>query len=372
MLPTETSILQSIASSIINPVTYGVLVLTIGILLRLLMIPFYTIPDSYKTVIALIIPIALLEPILSILFGLFGITLNWGNYVYSFPFYGNIDTSSFIMLSRFLNMIFGFGVFTTFGLPYLTEYIKTVTVALPEPDTIVKIVVFGYVSLDSVIEYLFCYVFFYTIIVILSDTIGSSTKNSKIYALLLAIIPVVLYNIFISNSFSEYSTSIPIIQQVFFFIDHAPLWSKIMFFGSFLISFLLVMEILAVAIDVLHRFGATTIKPGWETKRYAENPTGVAFVYTVAYGVMFVLKGISWYVFFILLILYSIFKSFSGDMINNVKERDSTKDMQKGIVDMIEKKGVDDENGMNWGAVLIISGIGGVVAWLWWIGLLKL
>lgn len=372
MLPTETGIAQYIAGSITNPVTYAAIVIVMGILLRIVMIPFYSIPDSYKTVIALIIPIIILEPLFSLLFGTVGIVLDWGEFVYSIPLYGNIVTNSFTMFSKFMNVIFGFGVFSIFGVPYLNEYIKTITVALPEPSIFIKVFVFTYVSLDSVIEFLFFYSFFYAFIIIVSDAINSSTSNSKIYSLLLALIPVSLYNIFISNPLKEYSKAMPMIQELFMFIDNAPIWSKIMFFGTFIISFVLVMEILAVAIDVLYKFGATTIKPGWETKRYEENPTGLSFIYTIAYGVMFLLKGIHWYVFFPLLVLYSIFKGFSGGMINNVKDRDTTRDMQKGIVEMIHKKDAVDEGGVNWGAVMIAVGVGGLVGWLWMMGWLKI
>ncbi len=363
-------LITSIGIGLSNPVAYWILVVLLSFFLYFI-IRGGMLPNSYAAAMSFLTVAVLLEFVLKFVFGSIGIKIDYGIYTFELPIINDITISDGTQGLRLLSFIFNFGFFLNIGMPFFDEFIKTVA-TIPAMPGWFNILVFLYVSSDSIIEFIFFFYFFRAIMVIAGDSIVSA-KNSSIYALILAVIPVLLYNYFISNPFVEFPKAVDQLSKVSFFYTHAPAFSLIIFFGTLIISFLIVATVLAVIIDFLYGAGAATLRPSWETKKWQNSYFGIGMGYTVAFAILYSLKGVSWYIFFPCVILYSLFKKLSGSMIDGVKQHDANKDMQKGIVDMIQKKDIGNENGgMNWGALLILVGVGGIVIWLWWVGWLKI
>lgn len=348
MLPTEVSIAQSIASSVTATTTYILLCLVVGFLIHFFhLLDFFDIPNTYKMIIAILIPIVLLEFILSIVFGSVGIPLDWGSYVYHFPYFGDIVITSGVQISKFLDTIFNFGLFRIFGMPYFTEFIKTVPVgemvmiSVPEGAglfELIGVVFSGWlglltwlcVSFDSIIDFIFFFVLFSAIFAVF----GENVKNAKIYIIGLACIPVLLYSYYISNPFQEFPIVLVSVQEIFYFWGHADGLSLFMFFGTLIVSFVLVTEIIALVIYLFLKGGAVTLQPSWSTKEWSVSQHGIAFGYCVAFFTMYFLHNYQWFVFFPLMITYSLLKRVSGtaiDTMNAHAEKQEIRDLISGI-----------------------------------------
>lgn len=363
------SIIQSIGIGLSNQVAYWILVALLGVIV-FFFVRGGLLPNSYAAAMSFLSVAVLLEFILKFAFGSIGIKIDYGNYVFDVPMINDIVLSDGVMGARLFSFLFNFEFFTTIGVPFYEEFIKTVTI-FPAMPIWFSALIWLYVSSDSFIEFIFFFSFFRAIMVFAGDSIGSA-KNSTIYAIVLATIPVLLYNYFISNPFIEYPKAMDQLTKVSYFYSHAPALSLVIYFGTLIISFFIVSVVLAVIIDLMFGAGAATLKPSWESKRYEASYFGLGISYAAAFAILYSLKNINWYIFFPMVVLYSLFKKFTGGMIESVREHDATRDMQKGIVDMIEKKGIDDDSGMNWGAILIVVGLGGIVGWLWMMGWLKI
>lgn len=362
-------LITSIGFGLSNPVAYWILVTLIGIF-GYLFIRGGLLPNSYAAAMSFLTAAILLEFVLKFLFGSIGIKIDYGSYVFDLPIINDIVLTDGVMGARLFSFLFNFEFFTTIGVPFYEEFIKTITVFPAMPEWF-SALVWLYVSSDSFIEFIFFFSFFRAIMIFAGDSIGSA-KNSTIYAIGLAVIPVLLYNYFISNPFVEHPKAMDQLTKVSYFYSHAPAFSLAIYFGTLIISFLIVAVVLAVIIDLIYGAGASTLQPSWQSKKYEASYFGIGISYTAAFAILFSLKNINWYLFFPMVILYSLFKKLSGGMIEGVRQHDATRDMQKGIVEMIEKKGVDDEGGVNWGAILIVVGLGGIVGWLWMMGWIKI
>lgn len=348
MLPSEISIAQSIANVITDTTTYVILVLLTAFLIYFFhLLDFFELPNSYKMILSLVIPMFLWEFVLSFIFGSLGMPLKWGTYSYHFPYFGDIVLTSGVMFSKFLDFVFNFGVFTTFGSPYLTEFIKNVpvntmvTVSVPEGTGVFELigVIFSswftiftwlYVSIDSIIDFVFFYVLFSAILAIISENI----KNLKLYAFGLATIPVILYSYYVSNPFQEFPKALVGLQEVFYFWNHAPTWDIIVFSITLIFSFLLVMEIIALIIYLFLKGGAVTIQPSWQTKEWEISQHGVAFTYTLAFIIMYFMHNYSYYIMFPFFIFYTYLKKISGvaiETMNSYTEKTEMRNLISGI-----------------------------------------
>ncbi len=362
------NLIISISQGISSQLAYWILVALIGVFVYFF-IRGGMLPNSYAAAMSFLAVAVLLEFTLKFVFGSIGIKIDYGSYTFIMPLIDDITVSEGTQGLRLLSFIFNFGLFVNIGVPFYEEFIKTVT-TVPAMPVWFNILVFLYVISDSIIEYIFFFYFFRAIMVIAGDSIGS-TKNSTIYALMLAIVPVALYNYFISNPFVEFPKAMEQLSKVSLFYSNAPAFSLIIYFGTLITSFLIVATVLAVIIDLIYGAGASTLKPSWEMKKLENSYMGMGVGYAAAFAILYSLKNVHWHIFFPGVILYSLFKKVSGGIIDSAKEHDATKSMQKGIVEMMHKKDVSDGSGMNWGAVLIMVGIGGLVGWLWIMGWLK-
>ncbi len=348
MLPTEASIAQSIANVITDTTTYIILVLLTAFLIYFFhLLDFFELPNSYKMILSLVLPMFLWEFILSAIFSSLEIPLSWGSYTYHFPYFGDVILTSGVMFSRFLDFTFNFGIFRVFGLPYLTEFIKTVplntmvTVSVPEGTSVFGLIgiVFSswftlftwiYVSADSIIDYIFFFILFSAILAVFAENI----KNQKVYAFGMATVPVILYSYYISNPFQEFPTALVELQKVSYFWGNANNWSLIMFFGTLIIAFTIVMEIIALILYLLLKSTTMTLQPGWATKEWSVSTKGVAFGYSVAFAIMYGLHEYAYYVIFPFLILYTYLKKVSGTAIETLNahaERSEMRDLISGI-----------------------------------------
>lgn len=344
MLPTEASIAQSIANVITDTTTYIILVLLTAFLIYFFrLLDFFELPNSYKMILSLVLPMFLWEFILSFIFGSLGIPLKWGTYSYHFPYFGDYTITSGVMFSKFLDFTFNFGLFRTFGLPYLTEFIKNiplntmVTISVPEGTGIFELIgiIFSswftlftwlYVSVDSLIDLAFFFVLFSAILAV----IGENIKNLKVYAFGLAMIPVGLYSYYISNPFEEYPDALIGLQKVFYFWNSAPTWDILVFFLTLIMSFVLVMEIIALIIYLFLKGGAITLQPSWATKEWSVSQHGVAFSYSLAFIIMYFMHNYAYYIFFPFMIAYALLKRVSGaaiEAINNHNEKQDMRDL---------------------------------------------
>jgi len=301
-------ITTALGNGLSNPVAYWMAVAIIGGLIYFT-IKGGTMPNSYAGAISFLITAIFLEIILKFIFGSIGIRIDYGVFTLKVPLINDIVITDFVMGMRLMSFVFDFGFFINIGMPFYIEFMKNVP-AIPVMPTWFSMLVFLYVSSDSIIEFVFFYYFFYSIMIIAGDSISGSVKNSKMYALVLALVPVALYNYFISNPFIEYPKAMDSLSGVVYFFNNAPALSQVIFFGTLVISFLVVATVLAVIIDLLYGTGAATIRPSWETKKWQSSYFGIGMGYTIAFAILYSLKGISWYIFFPGVILYSLFKKY--------------------------------------------------------------
>lgn len=229
--------------------------------------------------------------------------------------------------------MFDFGIFKEFGLPYFTEFVKNVpigsmvSISVPENAsvfTIIGVVFSGwlplltwfYVSVDSLIDLVFFYVLFSAILAVLAENI----KNQKIYAFGLAWIPVILYSYYISNPFQEFPKALVTIQKVFYFWGHGSTGALLVFFGTLVFSFFIVMEIIALIMHLLLKGGTVMLRPDWAAHEWTVSTQGQSFGFSVAFLAMYFMHGFSYYLFFPFMILYSLLKKVSGTAIHTMQE----------------------------------------------------
>ncbi|MFA4870960.1 MAG: hypothetical protein WC623_22365 [Pedobacter sp.] len=346
MIPTEINTLaESISTVITSNFTYGILVLLTAIVIYVFnLLGFVEIPQTYKMILSFMIPIIVWEPVLTVMAGIFGIVLSWGTYTYTIPFYGDIVTGSFTMLSRWLDWALNFGTFRSFGLPYYTDFVNSTNISVvnvPEDAGLLALVqsitsgwfnlfVWIYVSMDTVIDFIFFFVLFSAVIAVVAD----KTSNRRMYAAGLALIPVVLYSIYVSNPFYEYPIAIVELQKLFYFWGNGDTLSLVMFFGTLIISLLIVMEILAVVLYSILKISVNTIQPTWQTREWSVSNQGIAFSYTIAFAIMYAMHSYAWYIFFPFMILYTFLKKIGGVVIDTASahnERQEMRDLLGGV-----------------------------------------
>lgn len=367
-----------VGTTLTTDISYWLLAIIISFFVFLLMKGF-EIPKTYAGISSLVVTIFLLEFVLKALFGALNIPLSFGTFVVDIPFYQKITLTSGVMGMKFLGFVFDFGLVKTIGLPYYESFMATsgfvpTTVPINNVfDLIVSAVsspfnffVFLYTSIDSLLEYVFFYFFFMAIIILVTDLVGANTQKWESLAFLLAAIPVLVYNISISNPVQEYGIAIPEMQKLFYFLNHADTFSIIMFGGTLLISFLLVMQILAAAFSLFYGIGESTIKPDWASKQWQMNTQGMGFMYTLAFAIMYAMHQYAWYVFFPAMIFYSVFKKFSSGAMDVVKEHNERQEMVDYVGGLVAKSNPDapvqkgDSEGTNilfWLVFVVLLGV---------------
>lgn len=372
------NITAPVGTALTNDVSYWLLAFILSFFLFLGM-KFFDMPRFYAGITSLLITIFLLEFVLKALFGALNIPLSFGTYVVDIPLYQKITLTDGVMIMRFLDFCFNFGLVRLVGIPYYESFITAsqfvpTTVPINNVfDLIVSAVsspfnffVFLYTSIDSIIEYAFFYFFFFAIIILVTDLTGSNTERWEPLAYLLAAIPVLAYNLLVSNPVQEYGVAIPEMQKLFYFLNNADTFSIIMFVGTLLISFLLVMQILAAAFSLFYGIGESTIKPEWVTKQWQFNTQGMGFLYTLAFAIMYAMHQYAWYVFFPGMILYSTFKKFSSGAMDVVKEHNEKQEMADYVGGLVSKANPDapvqkgDSEGTNilfWLVFLVLLGV---------------
>lgn len=285
----------------------------------------------HAAVISLILPVLLLEFVLRFLFGLIGTTLDFGTYALNVPFIDPIEVTTGSMLLRFLDFTFNFGLFRAIGLPIFINFMESVP-TLPGPSIFLNIFVAIYVSADSLIEYIFFFYVFSALLVLASGILGLDGKKIKGCAAVLAALPVLTYSYFVSNPISEYGKAVPEIQKLFYFLGNADNISLLLFSVTLIISFVLVMEILAAAVALFYGAGSATFRPDWATKQWGTDVQGVGFLYTLSFAIMYAMHQYSWYVFFPAMVIYSLFKKMAGGAIGIAKAHDERREMQELII----------------------------------------
>lgn len=359
-------------------ISYWLLAIIISFFVFLLMKGF-EIPKTYAGISSLVVTIFLLEFVLKALFGALHIPLSFGTFVVDIPLYQKITLSSGVMGMKFLGFVFDFGLVKTIGLPYFDSFMAAsnfVPTAVPINnvfDLILSAIsspfnffVFLYTSIDSLLEYVFFFYFFTAIIILFCDLVGANTQKWEPLAYLMAAIPVLAYNFFVSNPVQEYGIAIPEMQKLFYFLNNADMFSKIMFIGTLLISFFLVMQILAAAFSLFYGIGESTIKPDWASKQWQMNTQGMGFMYTLAFAIMYAMHQYAWYIFFPAMIFYSMFKKFSGGAMDIVKEHNERQEMADYVGGLVSKSNPDapvqkgDSEGTNivfWLVFIVLLGV---------------
>jgi len=346
-------ITTSIGNSLSNDISYWLLVLIISFFVFLGM-KMFDIPKTYAGITSLLLTVFLLEFVLKVIFGTLNIPLNFGSYVVTIPFYKEIILTEAVMGMRFLDMIFNFGAFRFLGLPYYEAFITAsgfVPTAIPVNnvfDLILSAIsspfnffVFLYTSIDSIIEYIFFYFLFLAAIILITDLVGTNTERWRPLAFLLAAIPVLAYSTLVSNPIQEYSVAIPEMQKVAYFLSNADSFSIIVFTGTLLVSFLLVMEILAATFSFFYGMGEATLKPEWASKHFEVSTQGMGFIYTLAFAIMYAMHQYAWYIFFPAMVLYSIFKTFSSGAMGVVREHNDKQELADYIGGLVTKSNPD-------------------------------
>jgi hypothetical protein len=325
MLPTEITLAQNIASSITSMTTYLILSLLIAFLIyHYRLIDGLMLPNIYKIIISFMLPVILLEFILSFIFSTLGVKLDWGSYTYTAPFLGNMIVTSGVMISRVLEMILGFGIFQNLGASYLTTFANNTQIPLtviPVNMSTVgyigvvtsspfNILVYLYTNGSTVIDLIFWYVVFSAILAIVAE----NTTNLRLYAFGLAWIPALLYSYYFSPGYQEAMNSL---EEVSYFSQYADTNSLIMFFGTLVASFVMVVLIISCVIHLVHKlkgkdiistdflFGGQSVPPG-------EYLTAVE--YSLAFFVVYFSHGIGWYIFFPFMIAFDLVKKVGGSM----------------------------------------------------------
>lgn len=319
-------IITKLGETLTNPISYFLLVAIVSFFLFLLM-KLLEVPKFYAAISALLLTTFLLEISLKELFYYLGAPINFGTYTVGLPFFGTQSIGTGVMLMRLLDFIFNFGLFREVGIPYLEAFTQTIT-KYPTPSFEFKAFVAFYVSMDSIIEFLFLGVVFWGVLIVIMDVFNSDTKNAKIYAYFLAAVPVIAYMVYISNPFFEYKEAMPQLQKVMYFMGHADTTSLVIFFATLIISFLLVAEVIAVCVSFFISAGAKTIKPSWESKLWEFNVQGMGFIYTLSFAIMYALHQYPWFVFFPAIVLYTLFKKLSSGAIDVVKEHQDKQEMK--------------------------------------------
>lgn len=367
-----------VGTALTTDISYWLLAIIISFFVFLLMKGF-DIPRSYAGISSLVVTVFLLEFVLKALFGALNIPLNFGTFVVDIPFYQKITLTSGVMGMKFLGFVFDFGLVKTIGLPYYESFMATsgfVPTAVPINnvfDLIVSAIsspfnffVFLYTSTDSLLEYLFFFFFFLAAIILITDLVGANTEKWEPLSFLLAAIPVLAYNIYISNPVQEYGIAIPEMQKLFYFLNNADMFSKIVFTFTLLASFFLVMQILAAAFSFFYGIGESTIKPDWASKQWQMNTQGMGFMYTLAFAIMYAMHQYAWYVFFPAMIFYSIFKKFSSGAMDVVKEHNERQEMADYVGGLVAKSNPDapvqkgDSEGTNilfWLVFVVLLGV---------------
>jgi len=430
---------QQFGQAISNPITYWILAAFFAIVI-LFLARLFDYPEKQAAIISLIFSVFLLEFLIKTILAPFGVRVDYGTYVIDIPYIFHTTITNGVMLFHFLDFVFDFGLFTHIGAPYYDAFIKTIPIdmfrvvpAISVSGFIssvfsggLNIFTFIYVNADGIIDYIFFYYFFYAVTVVGADFFGKDdtpyylgiaaaiggmiayfykistfivilifvlviilfviglmdgeAKSAGMWSFILALMPLGLYSYYISNPISEYYEALPMIQKTIFFFTHGDTLSLIVYFSTMIMSFLLVMEIIALAINILHKLLTTTVKPSAQAEEWTVSHQGLAFDYTLAFAVMYALHQYTWYIFFPAVFLYNFFKNGSSTFIETAKEHVDRLDMQKGIVDQVTRNinggarpsqgrdshvadGVIDNQGTNYGLYLIIIAIIGLAAW---------
>lgn len=349
-------IITKLGETLTNPVSYFLLVIIFSFFLFLLM-KFLEIPKFYAGITSVLLTTFLLEIGLKELFYYLGAPITFGTYTVSLPIFGTQSLGTGVMLMRLLDFIFNFGVFREVGIPYLEAFNQTITnqtitnqtaikslemgktiLMYPPPSFEFKVFVALYVSIDSIIEFLFMGMVFWGILIVLMDFLNSDTRNAKIYAYLLAAVPVIAYTVYISNPIFEYRQAMPQLQKVMYFMGHADTTSLVIFLSTLIFSILLVTEVIAVSVSIFLSTGAKTFKPSWESKVWQVNVQGMGFLYTLSFAIMYALHQYPWFVFFPAIVLYTLFKNLSSGAIDVVKEHQDRQEMKDFLQTVSGKK----------------------------------
>lgn len=370
------NISTTVGASLTNDISYWLLVIIVSFFVFLGM-KFFDIPKMYAGISSLLLTVFLLEFFLKAVFGTLNIPLSFGTYVVNIPFYTQITLTDGVMIMRFLDVVFNFGFARLVGIPYYENFITAskFVPAFVAPMNIFQFIgsvlsspfnmfVFIYTSADSILEYIFFYYLFFAIIIFLSDLFGGNTEKWQPLAYLMAVIPVLLYNLYVSNPIYEYGQAMPELMKVYYFLFNGDSFSRIIFIGTLIISFLLVMEILAAVISLFLSFGESTFRPGWVSMQWEFSTQGLGFLYTLAFSVMYAMHQYPWYVFFPALILYSLFKKFSSGTKEVVRAHNEKQEMKDYVTNLVRSGGAsnkaDASEGtsiMFWAVALVLVGV---------------
>lgn len=432
------SVFQAFGHAVTNPVTYWILAAFLAVAI-LLVAKIFEFPEKQAALVSIIVSVFLLEFILKAALAQVGVKLDYGSYVIDIPYVFHTTITNGVMIFKFLDFIFNFGLFQNVGIPFYDGFIKTIPLNMFPVVHITTVsgffnsifhsplnfFVFLYVNADGIVDYIFFYYFFYAILVIASDFIGENdapyylgiivgagglvayifkmpqilvilifvaaivlfvigmmngvAKTASVYSFGLAAIPLIVYSYYISNPFAEYAEALPMVQKTWYFFGHGSTLALIAYFGTLLVSFILVMQIVVLVITTFSHGMTSTVRPGMQADEWATNFQGVAFEYTLAFALMYALHQYTWYIFFPAAMLYNLFKSGSGVFIGTAKDHMDRMDMQRGIADQVTRSmngnpkaqhqevatGVIDNRGTgtNYGLYLIIAAVAGLIGW---------
>ena len=325
MLPAEVGIVNSVAASMTSMTTYIILSLLIAFLIyHYRLLDALMLPDIYKIVISFMLPIIFLEFILSFIFSTLGVKLDWGSYTYTVPFLGNMIVTSGVMISRVLEMILGFGIFQNLGVPYLTTFanntqipLTVIPVNMSTVDFIgtvtsspFNILVYLYTNGSTVIDFIFWYVVFSAILAVVAENL----TNLRLYALGLAVFPTLAYSYYFSPSYQGAMNSL---EEVLYFSQHADTNSLVMFYGTLVASFVMVVLIISCVIHLVHKLkGKDIISADFMFSGQSVPPSEylTAIEYSMAFFVVYFSHGINYYIFIPFMITFDLIKKICSSM----------------------------------------------------------
>ncbi len=365
------SIIKSMADTVLNPYSFWMLALIVGFIVFIIL-KIINIPKMYAGMSAFIITLIGLEYGLKQLFLKFNTLIDFGSYTIYIPVYGDIIIKDGVMLMRFLDFTFNFGIFRNIGIPYLGTISTEAAQAMVLPVWF-KLFVALYVSMDSILGYFFLVALIGSVLVFASRYFNINKETAKLYTYTIAAIPIFVYSYYISNLFYEYGVALPQLQKVYYLTTHGSPTDLLIFFGSLMISIALVMEIIAMSVTYLLGIGQNTMKPDWATKQYTTNVHGIGFTYTIAFAIVYALHNFEWYIFFPALMLYTVFKNVSEGIIDSAHVHEDREDLRNMIRDAVatpESNGtryVNDGGGggsSSWIIYMVLAvGVAAFVVW---------
>lgn len=293
---------------------------------------FTELSKTKKAMISLIIPVIM------------DLSVSFGSFTFTIPVLNlSLTITHGILFITLLDSIMRYEIFAFYSNPILGPFIESA----PEISTSIIITVFAWLSAfsDSILEFIFFYFVFYTIISLIEDYFGKQTPYQIPIALVLTGIPVIGYAMLVSDPFRETIEITKNINGIAAFMSAGNGAQIIMILLVFLINFIIISGIM-LAIVELFLLVISKVNPSTETLKWEYDFTGIAIVYTVSYSLIFLLhSSYNWYVIIPFLFFTNILKSKGASIINNVKDKMDDKNRMSQVATLAFEKFTNARDG---------------------------